>query len=60
MVISCKCSHQLTEAMQSMFTYSMYRRLKKGGGEINTNIRMEIYGGSHEDRSRIKIGFHTT
>ena len=22
---------------------------KKGGGEINTNIRMEIYGGSHED-----------
>ena len=49
MVISCKCSHQLTEAVQSMFTYSMYRGLKKGGGKINTNIRMEIYGGRHED-----------
>ena len=51
MVISCKCSHQLTEAVQSMFTYSMYRRLKKrgGGGEINTNIRMEIYEGSQEN-----------
>ena len=22
---------------------------KKGGGEINTNIRMEIYGGSQEN-----------
>ena len=46
MVISCKCSHQLTEAVQSMFTYSMYRRLqKKGGGDQHQhpygNLRRE-------------------